>query len=90
MRFVINKRPSSLKTSKTYKGINWDKMREWKKSSVRSKVEHAFLIVKKKFGYSKVAYKGIYKNMHRFNILFASANLVMYLRANREKDFCMV
>lgn len=65
-------------------------MREWKKSSVRSKVEHAFLIVKKKFGYSKVAYKGIYKNMHRFNILFASANLVMYLRANREKDFCMV
>ena len=68
MKFEINKRPSSLKTSDDYNGINWDKKMEHDKSSVRCKVEHAFLIVKNTFGYSKVAYKGIKKNMNRFNL----------------------
>ena len=35
------------------------------------------MIVKRQFGYAKVAYRGIAKNMNRFHILFASANLVM-------------
>lgn len=54
-----------------------------KKSSVRSKVEYSFLIVKHGFGYCKVAYKGIAKNMNRFNVLFASANLLLRIRAHR-------
>lgn len=89
IEFRINKRPSSINVPKTYKGINWDKQIEKRKSSTRCKVEHPFLIVKKQFGYAKVAYRGIAKNMNRFHILFASANLVMCARAGRGRDFCM-
>jgi IS5 family transposase len=55
----------------------WDKFIERRKSSVRSKVEHPFRLIKIIFGYSKVAYRGISKNLGRLQILFASANLVM-------------
>lgn len=86
--FRINKRPSSIKvTEKVYSGFNWDRYIESRKSSVRCKVEHAFLIIKREFGYAKVAYRGIAKNLNRFNILFASANLLMCLRAGRKNEF---
>lgn len=85
--YRINKRPSSLKTSKDYTGINWDKTIERQKSSVRCKVEHIFLIVKRDFGYRKVVYRGIAKNMNRFNLLFGSANLIMCIRAGRTDTF---
>lgn len=88
--FRTNVRPSSIKISSSYQGINWDKEIENRKSSVRCKVEHPFLIVKRQFGYAKVAYRGIAKNMNRFHILFASANLVKCFRAGRTKEFCMV
>lgn len=87
--FRINVRPSSLKTSKSYNGIRWDKNIETRKSSVRCKVEHPFLIVKRQFGYCKTVYKGLAKNMNRFNILFACANLVMCARAKRTQAFRM-
>lgn len=83
IEFRINKRPYGLKIKDCYKGENWDKFIERSKSSVRSNVEHPFLIVKRYFGYWKVVYKGIAKNMNRFHILFACANLVMCIRANR-------
>jgi IS5 family transposase len=91
IEFRINKRPSSLKMADDFKGCNWDKKMEHDKSSVRCKVEHAFLIVKNQMGYAKVAYRGIEKNMNRFNVLFASANLLMCSRAGRTQDFigCM-
>ena len=89
VEFRTNKRPSSIKVPESYKGIKWDKQMEQRKSSTRSKVEHPFLIVKKQFGYGKVSYRGIAKNMNRFYILFASANLVMCARAGRSRDFCM-
>ena len=86
--FRINKRPSSIKvTEKIYSDFNWDQYIESRKSSVRCKVEHAFLIIKREFGYVKVAYRGIAKNLNRFNILFASANLLMCLRAGRGNEF---
>ena len=88
--FRIAKRPSSCKTTASYRGINWEKQIEHQKSSVRCKVEHVFLIVKQYFGYCKVSYRGIVKNMNRFHVLFASANLVMCSRAGRTKEFCMV
>jgi IS5 family transposase len=92
IEFRINKRPSSLKMADDFKGLNWDKKMEHDKSAIRCKVEHSFLIVKKQMGYAKVVYKGLEKNMHRFNILFASANLIMCSRAGRTQDFmrCMV
>ncbi|GHV57916.1 hypothetical protein FACS1894216_22540 [Synergistales bacterium] len=46
---------------------------ERRKSSVRSKVEYAFLLLKRQFGYVKTVYKGIKKNLHRIQVLFCSA-----------------
>ena len=60
---------------------------EHEKSAVRCKVEHPFLIAKKQMGYAKVVYRGIAKNMNRFHMLFASANLLMCNRAGKIKDF---
>ena len=87
IEFRINQRPSRLKMADHFKGLNWDKKMERDKSSVRCKIEHAFLIVKNQMGYAKVAYRGIEKNMNRFKVLFASANLVMCSRAGRTQDF---
>ena len=85
--FRINLKPSRIKLSPDYKGINWDKEIEKRNSSVRSKVEHPFLIVKRQFGYAKVVYRGIAKNMNRFFALITSANLVKCIRAGRAADF---
>lgn len=65
---------------------------EYEKSAVRSKAEHPFLIVKKQMEYSKVVYRGIAKSIHRFHMLFASANLIICSRAGRTKHFigCIV
>ena len=89
VEFRTNVRPSSMKISSTYQGMNWDKYIENRKSSVRCKVEHPFLIVKRQFGYAKVVYRGIAKNMNRFFVLFASSNLVQCFRAGRTEEFCM-
>jgi len=48
-----------------------------KKSSVRSKVEHPFRIIKDQWGHRKVRYRGIEKNTLQLNVLFALANLYM-------------
>ena len=86
--FRINLRPSQLKTTgKNYNGFCWDRWIEYRKSSIRSKVEHPFLIVKRQFGYCKTAYRGIAKNMNRFYMLFGCANLVMCIRADRTEAF---
>ena len=90
VKFRINRRSSSIKTPDSYKGINWDRQIEHRKSSICCKVDHAFLIVKRQFGYCKTAYRGIAKNMHRFNFLFASANLVMCARAGRTAELAEV
>ena len=50
------------------------------KSKVRSKVEHAFLIIKRIFGFDKVRYRGIAKNLHRHQVTCALANLYMARR----------
>jgi len=55
-----------------------EKARERRKSSVRSKVEHPFRIVKVLFGYRKVVYRGLKKNLNRLHVLFGSANLLMW------------
>ena len=88
--FRINRRPSSLNVKTDYDGINWEKVIEHQKSSVRCKVEHPFLIVKRQFGYCKTAYRGIAKNMNRFHMLFGCANLLMCIRGGRAKEFCSV
>ena len=47
------------------------------KSSIRSKVEHAFGIVKNRFGFRKTRYRGIAKNHAHLHTLFMLANLVI-------------
>lgn len=85
IEFRINQKPrGKRKNIENHEGFNWSKYIENRKSSVRSKVEHPFLIVKRQFGYSKTVYRGIAKNLNRFHVLFASANLVMCARAGRE------
>jgi len=48
-----------------------------RKSSVRAKVEHAFLIIKRLFGFAKVCYRGMMKNGNRLFVVAALANLFM-------------
>jgi IS5 family transposase len=44
-------------------------------SGLRAKVEHAFRVLKRQFGYVKVRYRGIAKNAAQIVTLFALANL---------------
>jgi len=59
----------------------WDRQIESRKASVRAKVEHPFLIVKRDFGFAKTRYRGIVKNLNHLHMLFASANWLMRARA---------
>ena len=54
------------------------------KSKVRAKVEHVFAVIKLKFGFTKVRYKGLAKNAHRLFVTCALANLYMV----RKKLLC--
>ena len=60
-------------------GESWQK--EKHKASVRAKVEHPFQIVKVRFGYAKVRYRGLFKNTQRLALLLGLANIV---RAERQ------
>lgn len=50
------------------------------KSSVRAKVEHPFLVIKRIFGFAKTRYKGLAKNAHRLFVTCALANLYVVRR----------
>jgi len=81
--FRINRRPHSLpKVSDC--AIDWERYIEKRKSSVRSKVEHAFRIIKCQFGYRKTAYRGLKKNENRLYAMFACANLYSLAIAGRK------
>ncbi|MGH3500436.1 MAG: IS5 family transposase [Nocardioidaceae bacterium] len=58
-----------------------DRAIESRKASVRAKVEHPFLIVKRDFGFTKTRYRGLAKNLNHLQVLFASANWLMRARA---------
>ena len=76
IKYNISRRPSSLK--KLSRSGNFQaRKREYAKSSVRSKVEHVFAIVKRLFGYRKTRYRGLRKQTAKLNIMFALANLYL-------------
>lgn len=60
---------------------NEDAAKNKTKSSVRAKVEHPFLILKRIFGFNKVRYRGIDKNANR---LFVACGLVNLYMARRQ------
>src|ERR1035441_4545720 len=47
------------------------------KSSVRSKVEHPFQVMKLKFGFVKVRYRGLKKNTHQLFVICGLVNLFL-------------
>ncbi len=51
-------------------------LEERAKASVRAKVEHPLLKLKRVFGYGKVRYQGLAKNMDRLALLFGLGNLL--------------
>jgi IS5 family transposase len=76
IKYLINRKPSQIKKlspSGQYKA----RKKERQKSSVRSKVEHVFGIVKRQFGYRKTRYRGLRKQTAKLNIMFALANLLI-------------
>jgi len=50
------------------------------KSKVRAKVEHAFLVIKRIFGWAKVRYRGLVKNAYWLQISCGLANLYLVRR----------
>ena len=58
-----------------------DRQEQSRQASVRAKVEHPYLVVKRDFGFTKTRYRGIAKNLNHLHVLFASANWLMRARA---------
>jgi IS5 family transposase len=50
------------------------------KSRVRAKVEHSIGVIKRIFGFQKVRYRGLAKNLHRLQVTAALTNLYMVRR----------
>ena len=65
-----------------YRGVvdEAERMKNRTKSKVRAKVEHAFGIIKRVFGFTKVRYRGLDKNAHCLFVTCALANLFMARR----------
>ena len=76
IRYKINRRPSQSK-NRSARSQGQIKRREHEKSSVRAKVEHVFGVVKGQLGFKKTRYRGLRKQIAKFNMMFALANLIL-------------
>ena len=79
IEWKIAKRPSQVKELR--EKDNFEHFLETRKASVRSKVEHPFLIVKRQFDWAKTRYRGLMKNETRAYMSFALSNIAMWARA---------
>ena len=75
VRYRINQRP----TSKRPLSARW-RMINRARSRTRARGEHAFRIVKQLWGFAKVRYRGLAKNLARAQTMFALANLYQVRR----------
>ena len=78
--FWIAEKPSRVRAIKNQRERRAVKRWEHYKASVRAKVEHPFRVVKRQFGYTKVRYRGLAKNLSQVLTLFALSNLWMARR----------
>ena len=66
-------------TNRRYRGRGWvneeEKAKNRTKSQVRATVEHTIGVIKRIFGFQKVRYRGLAKNLHRLEVTAALANL---------------
>ena len=70
VRYRMNRRPKSKQPlSERWKGINRARSR------TRARGEHPFRVVKQLWGFAKVRYRGLAKNLARAQTMFALANL---------------
>jgi IS5 family transposase len=70
VRYRINRRPTSQRLlSERWRLINRARSR------TRARGEHAFRVIKQLWGFAKVRYRGLAKNLARAHIMFALANL---------------
>lgn len=76
IKYKINRKPSRIKKLST-SGQYYARKAEHRKSSVRSKVEHVFAVVKRQLGYRRTRYRGLKKQTSKLNIMFALANLIL-------------
>jgi transposase, IS5 family len=71
-------------TNRKYRGRGWfdavEQAKNRTKSQVRAKVEHPIGVIKRIFGFSKVRYRGLAKNLHRLEVTAALVNLYMVRR----------
>jgi IS5 family transposase len=75
VRYRINRRPTSQRPlSERWRMINRARSR------TRARGEHAFRVVKQLWGFAKVRYRGLAKNLARAHIMFALANLYQVRR----------
>lgn len=78
--FFIAARPSTIKAIGNARARQREQRWEQFKASVRAKVEHAFRVMKRQFGYTKVRYRGLAKNAAQVQTLCALSNLWMVRR----------
>jgi transposase, IS5 family len=75
VRYRINRRPTSQRPlSERWRMINRARAR------TRARGEHAFRVVKQLWGFAKVRYRGLAKNLARAQTMFALANLYQVRR----------
>ena len=75
MRYRINRRPTAQRPlSERWRMINRARSR------TRARGEHAFRVVKHLWGFAKVRYRGLAKNLARAHSMFALANLYQVRR----------
>ena len=72
VRYRVNRRPNPTRPlTERWKAINRSRSR------VRARGEHAYHVVKRLWGFTKVRYRGLPKNTSRAYALFALANLYL-------------
>jgi IS5 family transposase len=83
---VIHARAPRAKdfTHRKYRGRGWfneaERVKNRTKSKVRAKVEHAIGVIKHVFGFQRVRYRGLAKNLHRLEVSAALANIFLHRR----------
>lgn len=75
IRYRVNRRPHNTRPLTEY-----DRKLNRLRSATRARGEHAFRVVKRLWGFTKVRYRGLAKNTARLFTMFALANLYLVRR----------
>jgi len=77
LKWHIAARPSDIAKLPQGRARQRLEKQEYRKASVRAKVEHPFRVIKRQFGLAKVRFRGLAKNTAHVITLFALSNLWM-------------